>query len=71
MKKPTHTCTPGVQVRFIILSLIVCLLIFAGGFLYTRFKPPLKTPIVYPSKIELRLTIDDYLQNQQYDKARY
>ncbi len=62
MKKSTEN-------TFIISTLILCLLIFAGGFLYTRVKSPQKELIVHPSKTELRLIIDNYIQSQQYDEA--
>jgi len=64
MKKST-------EYTLVILTLIVCLLIFAGGFLYIRLKlePFQEVPICYPSKTELRLVINNYLKNHRYSEA--
>ena len=62
MKKST-------EITFIISTLIVCLLIFAGGFLYLRHIIPQEKIIIFPTEIELQQAIDNYIQNHQYDDS--
>ncbi len=62
MKKST-------EITFIISTLIVCLLIFAGGFLYLKHTLPQEKLILFPTEIELQHTMDNYIQNHQYDDS--
>ena len=57
------------EITLIISTLIVCLLIFAGGFLYLRHIIPQEKIIIFPTEIELQQAIDNYIQNHQYDDS--
>jgi tetratricopeptide (TPR) repeat protein len=64
MKKST-------EYTLVISSIIFCLLIFAGGFLYTHLKskPSLEAPVYYPSKAGLKLTVANCLRDHQYSEV--
>jgi tetratricopeptide (TPR) repeat protein len=62
MKKST-------EITLIISTLIVCLAIFVGGFLYLKHIIPQEKLLIFPTETELQQIIDKYIQNHQYDDS--